>query len=204
LPGLLLEGKEAVKRRLLIVLGLVGLLSAVLIGPAGAAEDTTGRSISPVKAADGSVTGYSRLNRSSDGLGFRLVTTRLEARHAYTIWWVVFNHPEHCAGAATSSPVRCGMADMVNPDVDASALFADGGVVGRFGVGWFSGSLRVNDPTGAIMGTGLKNPAGADVHFVVRDHGVASDDPELLYQQTHTFGGCNPDCADVQTSVHQA
>jgi hypothetical protein len=191
------------KRRLLVVLGLVGLFSAVLIGPAGAAEAATSRSISPVKAADGTVTGYSRLNRGS-ALNFRLLTTRLEPQHAYTIWWVVFNHPEHCAGAATSSPLRCGMADMANPEVDASALFADGGVVGRFGVGWFSGSLQVNDPTGAIMGTGLKNPSGADVHFVVRDHGPASADPEILYQQTHTFGGCNPDCADVQTSVHQA
>jgi hypothetical protein len=193
-----------VKRRLLVVLGLVGLLSAVLAGPAGAAEAGSSRSVSPVKAADGSVTGYSVLRRDAGEARFRLLATQLEAGHAYTIWWVVFNHPEHCAGAATSSPVRCGMADMANPDVDASALFADGGVVGRFGVGWFSGSLPVHDPTGAIMGTGLHDPAGADVHFVVRDHGPASDDPELRYQQTHTFGACNPDCADVQSSVHEA
>jgi hypothetical protein len=192
-----------VKRRLLVVIGLVGLLCAVLAGPAGAAEAGSSRSVSvsPVTAADGSVTGYSVLRRGGTEARFRLLTSKLEAGHAYTIWWVVFNHPEHCAGA--TSPVRCGMADMANPDVDASALFADGGVVGRFGVGWFSGSLPVDDPTGAIMGTGLHDATGADIHFVVRDHGPASSDPEILYQQTHTFGACNPDCADVQSSVHE-
>jgi hypothetical protein len=114
---------------------------------------------------------------------------------------VVFNHPGAPRGRA--SPVRCGMADMANPEVDASALFADGGVVGRFGVGWFSGTLTVDDPIGAIMGTGLHDAAGGDIHFVARDHGPASSDPEILCQQTHTFVACNPECADVQTSVHE-
>jgi hypothetical protein len=190
-----------VKRRLLVVLGLVGLVFAVLIGPAGAAEVGGSRSVSPVKAADGSVTGYSVLRRGGSEARFRLLTTKLNAEHAYTIWWVVFNHPEHCAGVA--GPVRCGMADMANPAVDASALFADGGIVGRVGVGWFSGSLAVDDTTGAIMGTGLHDAAGADIHLVVRDHGPASSDPDIRYQQTHTFGACNPECADVQTSVHE-
>ena len=192
------------KRRLLLLLGLVGLLSALLVGPAGAAEASSNRSISPVKAVDGSVTGYSRLTRTSDSVAFRLFTTHLEAGHAFTVWWVVFNHPENCAGATASTSPRCGMADMANPAVDASALRADGDVVGAFGIGWFSGALAVDDATEAIVGTGLHNPAGADIHFVVRDHGPVSPDPDIAYQQTHTFGVCNPTCTDVQTSVHQA
>jgi hypothetical protein len=198
-----------VKRQFLLLLGLVGLLSALLAGTAGAteatSEATTSRGISPVTAiADGSLTGYSVLARTSSGLRFRLFTTELEAHHAFTVWWVVFNHPENCAGATTSTAPRCGMADMANPAVDASALRADGDVVGAFGVGWFSGSLAVDDATEAIAGTGLHDPAGADVQFVVRDHGPVSSDPDVAYQQTHTFGACNPTCTDVQTSVHQA
>jgi hypothetical protein len=194
-----------VKRRLLLVLGLVGLLCALLAGTAGATGATTSRTISPVTStADGSLTGYSVLVRTSGGARFRLFTTQLEAHHAFTVWWVVFNHPENCAGATTSTVPRCGMADMVNPAVDASALRADGDVVGAFGVGWFSGSLAVDDATEAIAGTGLHNPAGADIQFVVRDHGPVSADPDVAYQQTHTFGACNPTCTDVQTSVHEA
>lgn len=196
-------GGNVVKRRVLLLLGLVGLLSALLVGPAGAAEASSNRSISPVKSADGSVTGYSRLTRTSDSVSFRLLTTHLEAGHAFTIWWVVFNHPENCGASASTAP-RCGMADMANPAVDASALRADGDVVGAFGIGWFSGSLAVDDATEAIVGTGLHNPAGADIHFVVRDHGPVSPDPDIAYQQTHTFDVCNPTCTDVQTSVHQA
>jgi hypothetical protein len=122
-----------VKPRLLLVLGLVGLLSVLVAGPAGAAEGTTGRSISPVTSiSNGSLTGYSVLARTDSGVRFRLFTTQLEAHHAFTVWWVVFNHPEHCAGAATSASPRCGMADMTNPDVDASALRADGDVAARW------------------------------------------------------------------------
>jgi hypothetical protein len=194
-----------VRRRLLLVLGLVGLLSALLAGTAGATEATTSRSISPVTStADGSLTGYSVLVRETSGLRFSLFTTQLEAHHAFTVWWVVFNHPENCAGAATATYPRCGMADMANPAVDASALRADGDVVGALGVGWFSGSLAVGDATEAIAGTGLHDPAGADVQFVVRDHGPVSADPDVAYQQTHTFDVCNLICTDVQTSVHQA
>jgi hypothetical protein len=194
-----------VRRRFLLLAALVGLLSALLAGTAGATEATTSRTISPVTAtADGALTGYSVLVRTSSGLRFALFTSQLEAHHAFTVWWVVFNHPENCAGAATSTVPRCGMADMANPDVDASALRADGDVVGAFGVGWFSGSLAVDDVSEAIAGTGLHNPAGADVQFVVRDHGPVSSDPDVAYQQTHTFGTCNLTCTDVQTSVHQA
>jgi hypothetical protein len=193
-----------VKRRILLLLGLVGVLSALLAGTAGATEATTGPSISPVKSSDGSLTGYSTLVRTSPGVRFSLFTTKLEVGHAFTIWWVVFNHPEHCAGATTSTFPRCSMADMANPAVDASALWADGDVVGALGVGWFSGSLAVDDATEAIAGTGLHNPAGADIHFVVRDHGPVSPDPDIAYQQTHTVDVCNPTCTDVQTSVHEA
>jgi hypothetical protein len=197
-------GGSVVKRQLLLLLGLVGLLSALLVGPAGATEATAGPSISPVTSTDGSQTGYSTLVRTSPGVRFTLFTTQLQVGHAITVWWVVFNHPENCAGTTTSTSPRCSMADMANPDVDASALRADGDVVGPLGIGWFSGSLAVDDATEAIVGTGLHNPAGADIHFVVRDHGPVSPDPDVAYQQTHTVDVCNPTCTNVQTSVHEA
>jgi hypothetical protein len=38
--------------------------------------------------------------------------------------------------------------------------------------------------------------------LVARDHGPAR--PDLVEQQIHTFGACNPSCTDLQISMHAA
>jgi hypothetical protein len=188
------------KRRLLAMLALVGLLSVLAIARAGAATQTT----SPVVTIGDPavVVGSSTLIRTSNGISMDLQTTRLPAGDAVTIWWMVFNHPEACiSGAATDGP-RCGMADMGNPAADLSVLYAAGHVIGASGVASFAGQLAVDDASGAIMGSGLHDPAGADVTLVVHDHGPA--DPDTVDQQIHTFDACNPNCTDLQMSAHQA
>jgi hypothetical protein len=58
------------------------------------------------------------------------------------------------------------------------------------------------DTEGVINGgPRLLNATGVDV-VLVRDHGPAKAD--IVQQRIHTFGVCNPTCADLQISMHAA
>jgi hypothetical protein len=194
-----------VKRRILVALALVGLLSVVLVSRAGAATQTT--SDVSLMGNPKAVMGTSTLTRTTSGIALDLHTTGLQAGHAVTIWWMVFNHPEACiSGATTETPddPRCGMADINNSAAGLSVLYAAGHVVDEDGVADFGGYLPEGDTVGALPGLalGLLDAAAADVHLVVRDHGPA--DPGRVDEQIHTIGACNPDCHDLQMSVHEA
>jgi hypothetical protein len=162
------------KRRILVALALVGLLSVVLISRAGAATQTT----SPVATFAGATVGTSTLTRTGSGISFSLQTSGLQAGHAVTVWWMVFN-----------------------PDGSVSVQYAAGHVVDDSGVAEFGGHLSVGDLDGVINGgPGLLDALGADVVLVVRDHGPA--DPGRVNEQIHTFGVCNSTCSDLQMSMH--
>jgi hypothetical protein len=164
------------KRRILVALALVGLLSVVLISRAGAATQTT----SPVATFAGATVGTSTLTRTGSGISFSLQTSGLQAGHAVTVWWMVFN-----------------------PDGSVSVQYAAGHVVDDSGVAEFGGHLSVGDLDGVINGgPGLLDALGADVVLVVRDHGPK--DPGRVNQQIHTFDVCNPTCTDLQMSMHTA
>jgi glucose/arabinose dehydrogenase len=165
-----------VKRRILVALALVGLLSVVLISRAGAATQTT----SPVATFAGAATGTSTLTRTGSSIAFSLATSGLQAGHAVTIWWMVFN-----------------------PDGSLSVQYAAGHVIDEGGAAEFGGHLSVGDTDGVINGgPGLLDAGGAKVVLVVRDHGPA--DPGRVDEQIHTFGACNPTCTDLQISMHAA
>jgi hypothetical protein len=165
-----------VKRRILVALALVGLLSAVLISRAGAATQST----SPVATFAGEQVGTSTLTRTTSGISFSLSTTGLEAGHAVTVWWMVFN-----------------------PNGSLSVQYAAGHVIDEGGAAEFGGYLGVGDTGGVINnGPGLLDATGANVVLVVRDHGPA--DPAGVSEQIHTFGTCNPTCTDRQMSMHTA
>jgi hypothetical protein len=166
----------AVKRRILVALALVGLLSVVLVSRAGAATQTT----SPVTTFAGATVGTSTLTRTSSGIAFSLTTTGLQAGHAVTIWWMLFN-----------------------PNGSVSVQYAAGHVIDDGGAAEFGGALQEGDTQGVINGgPGLLDAAGANVVLVVRDHGPA--DPSMVEQQVHTFSACNPTCTDLQISMHAA
>jgi hypothetical protein len=173
-----------VKRRILVALALVGLLSLVLISRAGAAPTTSRVSTSPVTSSAGAV-GTSTLVRTDSGISFSLQTSRLPAGHAVTIWWMV-----------------------VNPDAAApSVLYAAGHVVDDSGAAGFGGYLQEGDTDGVVELDGLSlegllDATGATVVLVVRDHGPAR--PDIVEQQIHTFNVCNPTCTDLQMSIHAA
>jgi hypothetical protein len=164
------------KRRLLVALALVGLLSVVVISRAGAATQTT----SPVATFAGGVVGTSTLTRTGSGISFSLQTTGLQAGHAVTVWWMVFN-----------------------PNGPLSVQYAAGHVIDEGGAAEFGSHLSVGDTDGVINGgPGLLDALAADVVLVVRDHGPK--DPGRVNEQLHTFDVCNPTCTDLQISMHTA
>ena len=178
------------KRRILVALALVGLLSGVLISRAGAAPTTSPVSTSPVKTivtppAESVEVGTSTLVRTDSGIAFSLQTSGLPAGHAVTVWWMVVN-----PGAAAPS-----------------VLYAAGHVIDDSGAAGFGGSLQEGDTDGVVELDGLSlegllDATGATVVLVVRDHGPAR--PDIVEQQIHTFDVCNPTCTDLQMSIHPA
>jgi hypothetical protein len=165
-----------VTRRILVALVLVGLLCAVVVSRAGAATQTT----SPVATFAGKQVGTSTLTRTDSGVAFSLSTTGLEAGHAVTVWWMVFN-----------------------PDGSLSVQYAAGHVIDQGGIAEFGARLSVGDTDGVINnGPGLLDAQAANVVLVVRDHGPA--DPGMVDEQIHTFKACNPTCTDLQMSMHTA
>ena len=169
------------KRKLLAVLGLIGLMVALPLTQAGAAPRVT-QTTSPVTLiSDPSVVvGSSTITRTAAGISFTLETSGLEAGHAYTVWWMV-----------------------TNPDGGTAVLYATGHVVGNTGTATFAGYLAVDDSAGWVMGddTTLEDALAATVTFVVRDHGPGRAD--ILNDQIRTFDACNTTCTDLQVSVHK-
>ena len=167
------------KRRILVALALVGLLSVVLISRAGAATQTT--SDVTLKADPSVVVGTSTLTRTQSGISFSLETSGLEPGHAVTVWWMVGN-----------------------PDGGVAVLYAAGHVIDDSRTAEFGGHLQVSDSDGALpMGTDttLEDALQATVTLVVRDHGPAK--PGRIVEQIHTFDDfCNPTCTDLQISTH--
>jgi hypothetical protein len=196
------------RRTLVVVLMFIGVIFA---SPGLVAEPGT-VSVSPVqRIIDGSVVGgaFSQLVRGHDSIRMHVSTADLDAGAAYTVWWVIFNNPEHCLDG-------CGLDDIMNPDRRAATQvavgFAAGHVVSQKGTGNFSARLAVGDLSGfgdgldvtppPPFGPGLLDPMGAEVHLVIRTHGRQI--PTLVDDQISSFeGGCgiNP-CVDKQFSVH--
>ena len=166
------------KRRLLVALALVGLLSAIPLTHAGAATQTTS-DVTLISDPSAPPPGTSTLTRTDSGISFSLQTSGLEPGHAVTVWWMV-----------------------VNPDGGVAVLYAAGHIIDDSGTAEFGGYLQVGDSNGYVMGTDttLEDALQATVYLVVRDHGPA--DPRTVSKQIQTFEACNTSCTDLQISEH--
>ena len=141
-----------------------------------------------------------RLARHDNAVWLQINTTDLP-EGAFTVWWVIFNNPGACVGG-------CGEDDLFRPAVGASVLWATGGIVGRNGVGHFRAHLEEGELPGMpgqilLPGPPLQNAEAADIHVIVRYHGLVV--PSIAVKQTTTsYGGCiagpavppDPDPAD--------
>lgn len=197
------------------VLAALAVLAVTNVAQAAPAE----RSVSDVWSfsSGAAVEGASsQLVRTDAGVSVSLQTRGLPGGDAVTVWWVIFNHPEKCtAGVA---PLRCGEADLFNPEVAASVQNAGGHIVGRSGNYGLGSHLAEGDTSecafGSFLCAGLIDAREADIHLVVRSHGPAL--AEFLPGQIDSFGvGCaNLDafglppmgpntCADLQFAAHE-
>lgn len=148
--------------------------------------------------------GAATLIRTDDGISFRVYTSGLSPG-AHTLWIVIFNKPQNCAGG----PGACLGPDLGNPAVKGSIVYGTGYSVGDDGVGNFQGSLAegppeagrlVNVPAGLV--NGLKNAKKAEIHLVVRDHGPIMAGAAV--DQFTTFeAGCGV-CQDEQAVIFEA
>lgn len=133
--------------------------------------------------------GRATLERGEDWIETNIETSGLPAG-AYTVWWVIFDTPEGCSEI-------CDEDDLLSPDASVSAFWATGGVVENDGTATFSARYRVGDDLGeqdtqSILGDGSLDTSRAEVHNVIKYHGPASSDPEMLRAQTSTLlGGCD-------------
>jgi hypothetical protein len=126
-----------------------------------------------------------KLVRTSRGLSYSVKTNQLDPGHAYTLWIVVINDPGSC------SQTPCSPVDiLLTAETDAQITYGTGHVVGHSGEAGFGGTLRRGPiPTGWLLDQGLDDPLGAQVHFVLNDHGPML--PEFMPEMIQTYrAGC--------------
>lgn len=201
-----------------VVALLMALPQAAIAGPKDKQPVVDFATNEPVVGA------FAMLDRTADGVATK-IRTRVEAGHAFTVWYVIFNNPDACNSGACGEDDIFTEAGTFNVDqIVATRLSVvwgnSGGVSNPAGRVALDGGLAVGEvPSGpgqVLIGTaedGALVPVGvvtglehssAEIHLVIQDHGEAHSDADLLTQQTTSFqGACNPDCADVQFSVHK-
>jgi hypothetical protein len=188
------------RARLLILLAALALTAAAPAGAGGAEIGTTPVfSIGPGHVFVDWVPGASStLVRTANGIDISLQTSGLPADHAVTLWALIFNNPSMCGSGGCDE----SRGDLGIPGVQGSVQHVAGHVVGSTST--FAGRLVVGDAADAFFGPGLLNPFGAEIHLIVRDHGVASADIITDQFNNDSPRFCNVACFDIQKSVHLA
>lgn len=159
----------------------------------------------------GQAEGAAWLRRSPTRVDGRVMVKVDKADIAYSIWWVVFNHPENCDQVP---PSACNVLDVVlNKDSVGAAVFnASGAISAAAGDGGvINVDIELNAREGSNKGhapfppippeSGLpfldlngvlkkKNGCGAEIHIDVNEHSVFGDWVTELTQpqgETHRF-----------------
>jgi len=194
------------KRALVLLTALLTALALALPAGAGEREKSTLFEFETGEATRG----VTSLKRNADSVDISVHIRELTPGNAETLWAVVFNNPEGC------SDPGCGEDDIFDDDLEndgsplnlaqiaaanISVFWAGFGGVANGG-GNLNGNITIQEevsPGQVLFGPGMLDAESAEIHFVVQDHGASTGDP----LQTTTFmGGCNPDCEDIQFSVH--
>ncbi|MCI0437006.1 MAG: hypothetical protein L0271_25710 [Gemmatimonadetes bacterium] len=131
------------------------------------------------------LSGTVKLTRTSQGLWADVEVDGLVAGLAYSVWWAIFNNPQQCIDG-------CDSFDLRNIIQAQGSLVNGGGFVGTGSTITHTAHLARHDPAGYSVEAGdprgIRNPYGAEVHIVIRNHGAAEADPGDLAQQVGTFG----------------
>lgn len=174
------------------------------------------------------VIGRSKLVRTDDGLSAVVRSSGLPAKHAVTLWFIIFNNPGDCSTQPCSMP-----ADVFNDKARADFYFGGGHVVGR-GPQVFAGHLSVGQTAGSgkaeladagiadVTAVPLTAPRDAEVVLALHSHGPAMQGRLLVDQLSSFLGGCTTflgtdgfaggpgdvphikgQCSTVQRSLHR-
>ena len=155
----------------------------------GGASPVIVRELPIADIAGQGLSGEVTLTRSSQGLWADIEVDGLIPGYAYSVWWAVFNNPKGCEAG-------CDAFDLRNIQQAQGSLVNGGGFVGGGTTVFHSTHLARHDPEGMSVEAGdpkgVRNPYGAEVHLVIRSHGIAETDPAVLATQIGTFGQfCN-------------
>jgi hypothetical protein len=131
----------------------------------------------------------------------RLAATQ-DTDTAVTMWFAVFNNPDACMAGG---PGVCGTPDLQNAAAQPALVYGSGQRVRGEGPVSFAASLTKGSTLGAQLGSGLLDPAKAEIHVVLRSHGPVLPDVAQLGSQISIFnGGCPPNaCGNLQVAVHR-
>jgi hypothetical protein len=110
------------------------------------------------------------LLRTKNSVTTRLALHGFDADSVYSIWWVIFNDPDSCAGG----PGDCNGGDF--GPADASILNAAGFVTSASGSANITAELEARVPAAGLQvefGNGIRpgNGFGAEVHMLFLSHG---------------------------------
>lgn len=115
-------------------------------------------------------------------------TKELVPGNAYTLWFVVINDPASCENSPCNADDVLKRTSMTKADVG----YGDGLVAGPNGKGHFTAFRPLGALPQAWLGTGFKDPWGAEIHLVVHDHGPLIPGREA--EMTGSYrGGCTDD-----------
>jgi hypothetical protein len=202
----------------LIILLLTALAPFAIAAQDGpVVQSSTVHRFSDMSVVDG---GYAHLTRFENGVTMAVSTSDLVQGEVYSVWWVIFNEPENCSDGVCDVDDVLILEDGVVPrDEDGNRLMNMEGIAGanvsiQHAAGGYaqdgtlhtSASLGIGAVPGIVLGPGLLDAHNAEIHLVIRTHGPAADNLEILADQISTFGGgCEPmdalPCDDVQFAV---
>ena len=160
---------------------------AAVVGPLNCTDDCT-------------VFGHSSILRSDRRVAFTISVIGLQRASIYGVWAFAFNNPDACS----NSP--CSSADLQDPKTEPTLFQATSVLSESSGSAIFGGEILRNSQGGRIVfGAGLTNPLGAELHFVLRNHGQPL--PGHIHEQMRDYlGGCTPDislCVNEAAAIHQ-
>ena len=208
------------------LLGLL-LIAVSLLGTSfqALAEDNNGQKetfqikpLNPVPMSPDPATGAVRLNRTRQELRASVQVTDLNPGSAFTLWVVIFNSPEACL-TNPAGPIHCSATDLsavpnparasafnvgafvtgaINGTANTSILIRSGLPPDGAFILWGKGGLFDN---GVTPGLHEGNGFGAEVHLVVRTHGLIN--PHAITDQLSKLnGGCPPNtCENVEVAM---
>jgi len=192
--------------------------AVVLVVPPAALGGAAERDVSAIHAMQPGlpvVGGWSALVRNDNGIAATVHAEGLAPGTVVTLWWVVFNDPSRCtwgshafADFGADGQLSCALGDVLfNPAAVVSVQYAAGHVIGGSGTADYGAYLGEGDTSGcaaaALPCNGLLDSRAADVHLVLRSHGMAI--PGLIDEQLSSFnGGCPPNaCMNLEASPHE-